>query len=111
TLALSSANRLNVSVSDVDSASLTVDIHAAHGSLTLATLSGLSDVSGNDSGHVTFGGSIAAINTALDGLIYTPGANYAGTDQIEYSFDDGENQAQSVVDVKVVPVNELVANG
>jgi hypothetical protein len=107
TLVLSSANRLNLTVSDVDDTTLTINIQAAHGSLSLATLSGLSGVSGNASGNVTFTGAISAVNAALDGLIYAPSANYSGLDQIVYSVDDGDDVAQSTTTVEIAPVNDV----
>jgi len=106
TLAISSANGLNVTVSDVDNATLTVTIEAGHGTLTLASLVGLSDLSGNGSASVTFTGSIADINAAIDGMVYAPDADYNGIDQIQYAFDDGDSVVSSILEVTVTPVND-----
>ncbi|MBF0436883.1 MAG: putative Ig domain-containing protein, partial [Magnetococcales bacterium] len=71
----------------VDSLSTTVSV--THGTLT-ATLSGAT-LSNNGSGSITIAGTAAQVNAALAGLIYTPNANYNGTDTLTISSTDLAN--------------------
>jgi hypothetical protein len=64
-----SANGNEIKVADVNDANLTVTLNVQHGTLNLSGTTGLT-VTGNGSGTVTFSGSIANINNALNGLIY-----------------------------------------
>ena len=77
TLVLSSANGNAISVSDVDSASLSVTLTVLHGALTLHQETGLTSVHGDGSPTVTFSGTIGAINAALDGLAYAAFSTYS----------------------------------
>jgi MYXO-CTERM domain-containing protein len=80
------------SVSDVDAGSDPLRFTASvdHGALTIATTAGLTFVSGDGTadGTITVTGSQSAINAALDGLVYRPDADYAGTDTLELFVDD-----------------------
>jgi VCBS repeat-containing protein len=78
-----------ISVADRNGDVLDVTLAAEHGSLTLAGLAGLSGVSGNGSDSVSFSGSAAAINAALNGLVFTPNADYNGPARIAISASDG----------------------
>jgi hypothetical protein len=60
------------------------------GTLTLASTSGLT-VSGNNTASVTITGTLANINSALNGLIYTPGAGFFGTATLTVSTNDNGN--------------------
>src|SRR5262245_19143568 len=71
TLTFSVAHGNAISIADVDagSSSVQVTLAATNGVLTLAGTSGLT-VSGNGTGTVTVTGSLANINTALNGLVF-----------------------------------------
>ena len=90
---LSTANGNAISVADVDATTLTVTLTVAHGTLTLASIAGLSFSGGSDGSAdaaMTFSGTAAAINAALgSGLTYNPTANYNGTDAISVVTTDG----------------------
>ncbi len=64
------------------------DLAASHGTFTLATTSGLSFGGGtsNYSPHVQFSGTVAAMNAALDGLIFTPTTGFTGSDTINLTL-------------------------
>src|SRR5262249_25964087 len=72
--------------------------HVTHGTLTLNGTSGLSftfsDANGTGQGDgtadatMTFRGPLTAINTALDGLIYTPNHNFSSSDTLEITVND-----------------------
>ncbi|PPE66039.1 tandem-95 repeat protein [Caldimonas caldifontis] len=97
------ANGNAISVADIDSASLTTSLSVSHGTLTLATTSGLT-VSGNGTGTVTLSGSAAAINAALNGTTYTPAANVHGATTLTVTTSDGSLSTTSTVPMNVVAV-------
>jgi hypothetical protein len=88
----STANGNAVSVSDPDAGSnpLKVTLTVAHGTLTLAGTTGLSFTNGNGTANptMTFTGTAAFINLALNGLTYRPAANFAGADTLTIVTDD-----------------------
>jgi hypothetical protein len=54
-------------------------LNAAYGKVTFATMTGLTVVSGaNGTASVTVKGTLASLNSALNGLVFTPTAGYAG---------------------------------
>jgi len=73
---------------DTVSATLTV----SHGTLHVASLSGVT-VTGNDCATLTLSGSVAAVNSLLAGLTYTPADEYEGSDTLHLSVTsrDGSN--------------------
>jgi hypothetical protein len=92
-LTLSTGNGNALSVVDVDATTLTVTLSVAHGTLTLASIAGLSFSGGSDGtgdASMTFSGTAAAINAALgSGLTYNPNANFNGSDAISVVTTDG----------------------
>ncbi len=89
TLVFSGASALQVA-GNSGAASMSVTLSAANGVLTLATTTGVTVTSGaNGSANMTFSGTPAAINTALDGLSYTPLADYNGADTLTFSVSGG----------------------
>ena len=78
----SSGNGNQISIADADAggANNQVTISVTNGSLTLSGVAGLSFIVGDGSANstMTFRGTAAAINTALNGLSYIPTADYNG---------------------------------
>jgi hypothetical protein len=70
---------------------------ASHGTVALATTSGLTITAGaNDSASITVTGSLANLNAALSGLLYEPNASYTGSDTLAISMkDSADNQSAS----------------
>ncbi len=82
-----------VSLSDPDAGSspLTVGLSVVNGTLAFANASGLvfTDADGSD-GRLSFSGTLSALNAAFAaGLVYTPDANFFGSDTLSISVDDG----------------------
>src|SRR5262249_7116228 len=81
-LTFSSANGNAIWVSDPDASTvlMQVSLTVTRGRLTLGSVAGLTFLAGDgkDDGTMTFRGTLAAINAALDGLKYTPAAGYQG---------------------------------
>lgn len=85
-LAFSSAvgNQITLSDADAGSGSNLVTLSLTGGSLTLASVAGLTFISGDGAADasMSFRGTASAINAALDGMLFTPAANYDGTAQL-----------------------------
>ena len=77
--------------------------------LTLSTTAGLTFTAGDGTADqtMTFSGSLAAINAALDGLIYDPTENFGGAGTVEYSFDNGVDVTRGSFFVDVAPVADV----
>jgi Malectin domain len=72
-------------VGSSDSLTLTV----LHGKLTLSSLTGLTIKSGaNGSSSITVQGTLANLNAALNGLVYTPALGYTGLDTLTVTIAD-----------------------
>ena len=105
------------SIADVDAgaAPLQLNLHVSNGQLTLSQTTGLtfSLGSGSNNADMTFSGSQAAINAALAGLQYRPGANYNGPDQLDLNLNDlgnagagGPRSANASLAIAVAAVND-----
>ena len=110
-----------ISVSDVDAggSNITVTLSVVDGTLTVPTniAGGLlaGGIAGNNSDLITLTGSQSAIDATLadaNGLTYHPGLNFAGTDTLTVTTDDGghtgtglDGVATSAVAIVVTPTN------
>jgi len=90
---LTFAGAISISTTDVDAgtASLTVIMTATNGTLTLSGTGGLTGVIGNGSGNVGFSGSQTNINSALNGMVFSPTLNFNGTAAVTISTNDQGN--------------------
>jgi Spy/CpxP family protein refolding chaperone len=116
-LAFSGANSNPISISDADAGNNTVQVTlaATDGLLSLGGTSGLNFSSGDGAGDaaMTFTGSIADINSALNGLSYSPSADFNGPASLTITTNDmgstGTGGAQSdtdIVAINITPVND-----
>lgn len=91
-LVFSAANGNQISLSDADAGSSTMQItlSVTNGTLTLNGTSGLTFVSGDGTADasMTVLGTLADLNTALNGLTFTPTANYNGSSTLTISTVD-----------------------
>ena len=98
-----SLSLVSVSISDVDAGTsiLTLTISATNGSLQ-------SD--GDSSSTITLTGTIAEINTALNGVSYIPDSDFNGSASVQLSLNDNDPTdpqiATSTISVNVTPVND-----
>ncbi|MFO1318467.1 MAG: Ig-like domain-containing protein [Burkholderiales bacterium] len=105
-----------VTLSDADaftSTGTTVTVSAGKGRVDVGSITGLSAVTGRASGSMQLTGSLTAINAALATLTYQGNPNFAGTDTVLVSANDGGNTGTGgaltdtrSVAVTVVPVND-----
>ena len=85
----SAANGNGLSFSDVDDngALEQITLSSAGGTIALGTLAELSG-SGNGTGSLTYTGTVAALNAALDGLTFTPTPNFTGSTSLILTTND-----------------------
>ncbi|MBH3339813.1 DUF4347 domain-containing protein [Pseudomonas mendocina] len=116
-LVFSSANGNLISISDVDAGSnnVRVTLTASNGLLALGSTTGLSFLvgSGNGDGTMTFTGSISDINSALNGMVFSPTSGYNGPASLQIHTNDqgnsgsGSGSAQTDTDILAINVNSL----
>lgn len=111
-LVFSPNNGNAISVSDSESETLQVTLGAAHGTLTLVTNAGLTFISGDGIGDATMTvrGTAAAINAALDGLLYRGAFDYRGEDALTLTASDfggtgigGAQSSQETIAIILAP--------
>jgi len=113
----SSANNNRISISDSDAGGnpVAVTLAATNGTLTLSGTTGLSFSTGNGTGNrtMTFTGTVADVNNALDGLSFDPDQDYNGPASLDVTTNDqgnsGPGGAESDADqvgITVTPVND-----
>ncbi|MDQ7015496.1 MAG: DUF4347 domain-containing protein, partial [Gammaproteobacteria bacterium] len=118
-LVFSNATGNAVQVSDVDiaAAPMQVTLSASSGTLTLAQLNGLTFQGGTgiDNASMTFTGTVVDINLALNGLQFSPLANFSGAASLQVISNDlnagaqglgGALSASSTVAITVNAVND-----
>ena len=114
-LVFNSGNGNLISISDVDAGSNSVEVTltASNGLLTLSGLTGLSFSTGDGTADssITFSGSIADINNALNGLTFSPNGGYNGPASLQITSNDlgssGSGGAQTDTDTLTITVNSL----
>jgi len=92
-LVFSTGNGNAISVSDPDSNPVKVTLTVTHGTLTLSGTAGLSFITGDGTSDatMTFTGTIANINSALNGLSYTGNSDFSGSDVLTITTNDQES--------------------
>lgn len=117
-------NRLTVSDQDVSAGNLQVTLTAANGKVTLGNpgLVTFSTGDGTQDATMTFRGSVALLNSALDGTTFVPDANFKGSTTLTVSTSDLGNTgtggakldtdivAITVASINDAPINTLPAN-
>jgi len=95
-LVFSSANGNAVSVSDADAggSDLEVTLTANDGTLALGDAGAVTITGGADgTASVTFTGTIADVNTALEGLTFSPAGSFVGQASVRIQTDDQDHTA------------------
>jgi hypothetical protein len=118
-LAFTDSNRISISDVDAGSNLLKVSLTVNQGTIRLSKTTGLTFTQGNgkDNIKMTFSGTLADINTALEGLTYQGKLNYHGLDALNIAVDDQGNTgaggaltANRTVGIVVAPVNDAPIN-
>jgi hypothetical protein len=107
----------DISITDVDADDglPRVTISAENGQLSLASISGLTLISGaaDGSSEVVVEGSLSDINAALNGLTFTPDENYSGQAALVVAVNDqspvnpGPLSDEQRIEIAVTPSNDL----
>ncbi|QSB00441.1 DUF4347 domain-containing protein [Methylomonas sp. EFPC1] len=109
TFSSGNGNALQITDADAASSSVRVTLSISHGTLTLASTTGLTLASGaNGSGSMTYSGTVAALNTALNnGLTFTPDSNYRGLAQLTMTTSDQGNTGSggTLIDTDILDVH------
>lgn len=112
-----------ITISDIDAGTnfVQVTLSVSQGTLTLNSLSGLTFTigTGTNDASMTFTGSLANINAALDGMRYDPNTGYSGTDTLQIVVDDlgntgtgGAQTDSASMDINVLNTPpKVLANG
>ncbi len=112
TLVLSAANGNRVTIADADAKGQVeqVTLTATDGSLTLTNTSSLASIDGNGTSTIVMTGTVAQLNTALNGMKFHANAFFSGATSIQISTNDLGNSgfggalvATSSIAVNVIP--------
>ncbi|MGV3570176.1 MAG: tandem-95 repeat protein [Ramlibacter sp.] len=99
------ANGNAITVGDVDSTTLTTVVSVTNGTLAAVTGGGAT-ITSNGTAAVTISGTAAQIAAALDGLSFTPAANYNGSATLTVQTSDGSLSDSDAVTITVSAVND-----
>lgn len=101
-LALSGVDALSTATNQ--SATVTVTLSVVSGIINLGSPGSVTISGGADgTGTVTFSGSPANINTAMNGITYTPNLNFNGADTLVYSASGGGISDADNIPITVTP--------
>ena len=99
-----------LSINDVDASGddLTLELSVLEGTLTFASLAGVSLNSGNNGeSEIELAGTIAEINAVLAGLKYRADSHYNGNDTLSITLTDNEgSEVDTSVAITVTAVND-----
>jgi hypothetical protein len=115
TYAFSTAGQNALTITDgaasANSESMTLTV--LHGKLTLSTTSGVTVASGtNGSSSMTVKGTLANLNTALNGLVYAPTQFYTGNDALTVSIADSNDNLSGSTSVAIsVALKHILSPG
>src|SRR5204863_468838 len=90
---ISAGNAISISDVDIGAGTTEVTLIATGGTLTLNSMAGLVFTAGDGirDGVITVTGTMANINAALDGMLYSPAADFNGTGSVQISTSDFGN--------------------
>ena len=93
TFSAGNGNQISIADSDAGSNSVQVTLTGTNGTMTLSGIVGLSFTTGDGTSDptMTFTGTIANINTALNGLVFTPTAGFSGAASLQIATNDQGN--------------------
>jgi hypothetical protein len=113
-LVFTGANAISISDVDANGGNETVTLSVASGALTLNGTAGLAFTVGDGTADstMTFSGTVAAINTALNGLAYQGNLNFNGSDTLNITTNDNGNTGSggALSDTDPVTINVTAVN-
>ncbi len=107
-LTFSSANGNPLTITDAEGDDQTVTVTITDGTFSIPAgkLAALTTLSGNGTGIVTFSGSLADVNAALEDATFSPNPNFEGTASIKINSNDGNGSHEETLPVTVNAVND-----
>ncbi|MEM7067324.1 MAG: hypothetical protein AAF478_00445 [Pseudomonadota bacterium] len=88
------------------SSTITVTLSVSNGILNLGSPGSVTITVGADgSNSITFAGTPTQINTAIDGLVYSPNTGFSGSDTLVFSASGGGVADTDNIAITVTPVN------
>ncbi|MBO2012786.1 beta strand repeat-containing protein [Hymenobacter negativus] len=108
-------NVISVSDADAGSGNVEITLTAANGTFTLSRTTGLTFTVGDGAADaaMTFRGTLASINAALNGLVFTPTLNFNGTASLTLAANDlgntgtgGAKSDSDIVNITVGSTND-----
>jgi hypothetical protein len=108
-LVFSAANGNAIIVSDVDTSIISVTLTVASGTVTLSQTDGIGFHVGdnNNDSTMTIIGTAAAINAALEGLVYRGNLNFQGSDTLSVTVADGNAQDSETIAIALADDGEI----
>ncbi len=96
-LPFASSHGNGITVSDANPGTDSLALSVQHGTLTLASTTGLTITAGsNDSASMTVSGTVTNLDAALNGVTYQPMSGYTGADTLAITITDtGDNKSAS----------------
>ncbi|HKG60174.1 MAG TPA: Ig-like domain-containing protein [Pyrinomonadaceae bacterium] len=112
----SNVNGNQISVADVDLGAnpIKITLTATNGTLTFSSIAGLSFTTGDGTNDPTmvFTGSLASVNSALNGLVFNPTLDFTGAASLQIVSDDQGNTGTggALTDTDTVSITVNAAN-
>lgn len=111
-ITFSSTNGNAISIGDVDAAGLPVQVtlNVGNGTISLGSSSGVTIVS-DDGTNVVLEGTIADLNAAFDGLVWSPTTGVSGATSLAITVDDlgntGAASESATATINITVINQL----
>ena len=100
------SNLLTITDEEGDDQTVTVTVTEGTFSLPAGKVGALISVSGNGTGVVTFSGSLADVNAALEDAVFSPDPDFNGAVSIKINSTDGTDNDEETFAVTVNPVDD-----
>jgi membrane-bound inhibitor of C-type lysozyme len=113
TLTFSNENSNQISIIDSDAGTnpVKVKLTTTNGTLTLSGNTGLTFITGTNEAEMVFTGTVTDVNTALEGIIFNPSAEFYGDATIQIEVDDQSSFGALIdtdtINITVNPVNDI----
>jgi hypothetical protein len=98
-----------ITIADADADNQTVTLSSATGTLTLASTTGLTGLTGNGTGAVSFSGTLSDINAAINGMNFRGLPEASGAADFTIATNDGTTTVNRTVNLAIAPINDVPA--
>jgi len=99
----------DIQISDLENDDQTVTLTITGGTASVDVAgTDITDLAGDDSGSITFSGTLADVNTALDSLTFTPSGNALDPASIRIQTTDNDGSADQTLNFNLAEAGSLV---